>query len=108
MATKPLHTQQIGHQTSVLRCLCLFLSWGIPWIPTGAKATLGLLGWDLSAQFKDARERVRAQQVGVAGPSRCSMPGREGVLGPGAPCVSSPRTHRAVLGAGARFCWSLS
>lgn len=38
--------------------------------------------WDLSVHFKDARARVMAQPIGVARPSPCSMPGREGVCLP--------------------------
>lgn len=95
-ATMPLQTRPTGHQTAASRCPCLCLSWAVPWIPTGAEATLGLLEWDLSVHLKDAR--VMPWRVGGGpGASLRSVPAARASL------VREPRACAPLAPAG--LCW---
>lgn len=94
-ATKPLQTQ-----TAASRCPCLGLSWAVPWIPTGAEATLGLLEWDLSVHLKDAR--VIPWRVG-GGPRPACTPCRlQGRAWSGSPGRALPWHPLGCAGCGHR------
>lgn len=72
--------QPTGHPASVPIVSAALV--GRPVASHRRRGHLVLCEWDLSVHFKDARARVMAQPIGVARPSPCSMPGREGVLPP--------------------------